>query len=100
MINPPTDLPPAPVDPTGPLGVEVNDPAVDRFTLGHAAVGFAYRRLGLGLGPAVFLALAWELAERPLKDRWPGAFPHPSQDSAENSLIDVAAVLGGWVLGG
>jgi hypothetical protein len=74
----------------------INGDAVDRFTLAHAAVGGFYGLTGLGWGPVVVLAIGWELLERPLKDAVPQMFPHASQDSATNALIDAAAVIGGW----
>lgn len=86
------------VQPTATPGAINGDP-VDRFTLAHAGVGFGYGLLKLPFVATVVLAIGWELLERPLKDRFPAMFPHASQDTAPNALLDSAAVLGGWALG-
>lgn len=69
---------------------------VDRFTLAHAGVGAVYGLLGFGWAPVVALAIGWELLERPLKNALPGAFPHATQDTAANALMDAAAVITAW----
>ena len=75
---------------------EINGDALDRYTIGHFAAGTL-----LGLGRASFawtlaLAIGWELIERPLKDAYPKAFPHASQDTFANAVFDVVAVVAGW----
>jgi hypothetical protein len=76
---------------------EVNGAPLDRFTVGHAAVGVAYGAAGLSLLWTIALALAWELAERPMKAARPEWFPHPSDDTAQNAVVDVGAVIVGWL---
>ncbi len=76
----------------------INGNPIDRFTLAHAAVGGVYGWFGLPWSAVVALAIGWELLERPIKDAVPELFPHPSQDTAENALLDAAAVIGGWWL--
>lgn len=70
---------------------------VDRFTAGHAMVGFL---LGLwGKVPwwgALGASVAWELAEVPLKKYAPALFPQAIPDTIENSLLDVAAWMSGY----
>jgi len=77
---------------------EINGAPVDRFTLGHALVGYLYGVAGLSVPLAFALAVAWELAERPLKRAHPEAFPHASQDSVPNALLDVVAVMVGYAV--
>jgi hypothetical protein len=75
---------------------EVNGDALDRFTLAHAAAGVL---MGLGRLPwwaALGLAIAWEVAENPLKDRFPGVFPHATHDRPCNAVADTCAVMAGW----
>lgn len=75
---------------------EMNHNAVDRFTLGHGAVGVL---MGLARFPpwaAVVIAVGWELIENPLKDRFPQVFPHASHDTPQNATFDVLAMLLGY----
>jgi len=77
----------------------VNSKLFDRFALAHAAAGFAFNRFNVSFTNVVLLAVGWELIERPLKDHFPELFPHSSQDTIENAIGDVMAVLLGWRLG-
>jgi hypothetical protein len=75
---------------------QINYPLVDRFTVGHLAVG---TMLGLIAAPwwlAVGTAITWELLEVPLKRTYPGLFPHRSIDTPINKVGDVAAMVAGW----
>lgn len=76
----------------------INVDTFDRFTLGHAAVGVLLGLAGASKGQALAAAVAWELAENPLKDAFPGAFPHPSHDTRRNAVGDVIGVMAGWWL--
>lgn len=81
------------------MAAPINSTALDRFTAAHAAFG-----VGLGLfrvpwWAAGLTAVGWEIAERPLKELYPGAFPHASQDVFQNSAMDGFATFLGWVIG-
>lgn len=76
----------------------MNYALVDRFTLVHASIGVAYALLGLGFVVALFLALAWEFVENPLKAHLPMIFPHATRDTLRNAIGDVLAVLAGWTI--
>jgi|GEM_PF-2357160 len=77
---------------------EVNYSLIDRFTLAHFGIGFAYCVLGFGFGITVFLAVAWEILENPLKVHLRFLFPHATADTTQNILGDTIAVLLGWVV--
>ena len=77
----------------------VNIAPIDTFTLGHAAVGSLLGLLGLRAGEALIFAVGWEMAERPLKVRYPTFFPRHTQDSPTNSIVDVVATMIGWWVG-
>lgn len=75
---------------------EVNYPFIDRFTLAHCMIGFAYGWFELGLVMVIFLAVFWEFVENPLKARLPFIFPHATADTLQNAVGDTLAVLLGW----
>jgi hypothetical protein len=77
----------------------VNDKPVDRFTLLHFLGGVALGRAGLRTRHALALGVGWEFVERPLKKKWPHLFPHPSQDSIDNAVVDSAMVGVGAMIG-
>lgn len=79
---------------------EINGDPVDRFTIVHFGAGAAYGLLGLPLWTAAVVGVAWEVLENPLKDRFPGAFPHASHDTLANAAVDTAAFVGGAYLTG
>jgi hypothetical protein len=83
--------------PPAPPG-EINHPTVDRFTLVHASIGLVYGLVGLHALVALALAIAWEVAENPLKAHLPRFFPHATQDTWRNAIGDVVAVMIGWAL--
>ena len=74
---------------------EVNFDFVDRFTFAHAAIGVGYALAGLSVVTALLLAVAWEIAENPLKVRFPAIFPHATRDTLRNAVGDVLAVAAG-----
>lgn len=76
--------------------MSANHAVVDRYTIAHLGVGLVYGALGLSFLPALGLAVGWEIAERPLKERVPAIFPQASQDSWPNMIGDIAAVMLGW----
>lgn len=71
---------------------------VDRFTLGHMAVGVILGLRGVPWWVALGITVGWELIEDPLKSSLPGIFPHASHDAPINSIIDGAAVMLGWAM--
>ncbi len=75
---------------------EVNYSFLDRFTLVHFAIGFGYGLLDFSFGFTVFLALAWEMIENPLKFHLSFMFPHGTADTIQNILGDCIAVILGW----
>jgi hypothetical protein len=83
--------------PTATFGI--NHSAVDRFTLAHGALGAAFGFVRAPVWATLVWALGWEIIERPLKDRWPHLFPHATQDTAINSIVDAAAGMAGWWAG-
>ncbi|HEX4924333.1 MAG TPA: hypothetical protein VFV50_09610 [Bdellovibrionales bacterium] len=70
----------------------------DRFTLVHFAIGAAYGALGLSSFWALFLAVAWETAENPMKAYFPYIFPNATADTWKNLVGDILAVMTGWFL--
>jgi hypothetical protein len=75
---------------------EINGDAIDRFTIGHVAVGTL---MGLGRIPwwgALTVAVGWEVLERGLKDSVPAAFPSATQDTTSNAVFDAMAMMLGW----
>lgn len=76
----------------------VNQAPIDRFTLGHFAVGIGLAAAGASPSTALVMAIGWELIEGPLKVRTPAVFPNPSPDSPANASLDAAAMMLGWYL--
>lgn len=77
---------------------EINYPPVDRFTLAHLAVGFLLGAVRLPPWAIVPVATGWEVAERPLKENFPGLFPHRTQDTFANAAVDALAMIGGYYI--
>lgn len=103
MYNAPDDWQLAPhrsekVTDLGPLPDGTNHVAVDRFTVVHLLVGLGLGAVGIPLPIVAGIAIGWEIVERPLKREFRESFPNPSQDSPENMVFDVAAMMGGWWL--
>lgn len=78
---------------------EINGAPIDRFTLAHVAVGAVYGMVGLKFPTVAFMAIGWELIERPLKRSAPGVFPNATQDTAPNAILDAGATMAGWYIG-
>lgn len=75
-------------------------PIVDRWTVGHAAVGVVYG--GATSWPwwvALAAGVAWEVVENPLKDTYPWLFPDVKHDRTPNAIADTAAVMVGFWVG-
>jgi hypothetical protein len=77
-----------------------NIAAVDRFTLGHGAVGFC---LGLWRMPwysALAASVVFEIVENfVLKPAIPALFPVGTRDSFANATMDTVAWMAGWGAG-
>ena len=71
-------------------------PVLDRYTVGHAAVGVVYGLTSMPWWAALGLAVAWEVVENPLKDAYPQLFPDAKHDRYENAAVDVVAVMAGF----
>jgi hypothetical protein len=79
------------------LEINPNQSPVDVYTLFHGGVGVISKQVGLTFGQTIALSLAWEWVIEPMyKDRYPGIFPAPSQDSVVNRVVDTVAVAVGW----
>lgn len=75
-------------------------PLLDRWTGGHAAVGVLYGSLTtMPWWTVLGLAIAWEVVENPIKDRVPRFFPDAKHDTYPNAAMDAAAVMLGFWLG-
>ena len=81
------------------LPTDPNQVPVDKFTAAHFAVGALTCFLSIPFGYVAMGAVAFELIEDRLKRNNPGIFPVPTADSKNNALVDVGAVLVGWVTG-
>lgn len=75
---------------------QINHATVDRFTLGHVAIGVIMGLVNVPPTWAWAVAIGWELLERPLKKNIPEIFPHPEQDTLPNAIGDIAAMLIGY----
>lgn len=69
---------------------------LNRYTVGHVAIGVIFGLTEMPWWGAFALSLAWELGEKGLKAALPDVFPNPYQDSWANSVSDTAAVMLGW----
>jgi hypothetical protein len=74
----------------------INRAPVDRFTAAHGALGAAAAIFDVPLPAVMVLAIGWELAEKPLKRRFPGRFPNPTPDTAKNAAWDISATVMGY----
>jgi hypothetical protein len=75
-----------------------NDPIhlVDRYTLGHAMLGFLAGLRGVPWYATLGVAIAWELVENPLKRALPQVFPVAIPDTIENASLDLVATMAGY----
>lgn len=71
----------------------------DRFSFAHMFFGVVSGALGSHPALTFTLAVGWEVAENPLKDRFPGLFPNHSHDTLANATGDVLATMVGWAIG-
>jgi hypothetical protein len=76
----------------------INHAVVDRYTAAHLAVGVLMGAARVPWWGATGAAVGWEIAERPLKRKFPKIFPHATQDTPANMIGDAVAMVGGWVL--
>lgn len=82
---------------------QINGDAIDRFTLVHAFSGVVFGAAGIGRAPTIAAAVAWELAENPLKDLYAPYFPNATHDRPVNAITDIIAMslgreLGAWLM--
>lgn len=78
----------------------VNVDPVDRFTLGHGAVGLMLGLWGMPWYAALGTSVVFEVLENCLfKPALPGLFPVGKRDTLANSGADTAAWMVGWSLG-
>ena len=86
-------------EPVGYAGPgEINWDPLDRYTFGHFGVGAGLGLLGVNWWQALVAAVLWDLSERWMKNRWPGMWPHPSQDTPQHVAVDAAAWMLGWAV--
>lgn len=77
----------------------LNNDAFDRWSVGHAVLGFVLSKTGFNLTTTFAIAVIWEVIEPVLKDNYPNIFPHPSQDTQANKLGDIVSVIIGYFAG-
>jgi len=77
---------------------EVNWDPLDRWTFGHFGVGAVLGLMRVPWWQALIAAVGWDLLERVLKSKWPGIWPHPSQDTPQHMVVDAAAWMLGWAV--
>ena len=75
----------------------INQAALDRFTSAHGGVGITMAALGVPWWVMLGLTVGWEVVENYLKEQKPHLFPYSSEDSADNSVADTAAVIVGFM---
>lgn len=81
-------------------GQAIAPTVLNRWTFAYAGAGAGMRRLGFTVIETGVVAVAWEVAQRPLKEAFPGVFPDPQVDTLLGAAVDVGAMLLGWyVLG-
>ena len=78
--------------------LEINSSPLDVFTLAHFVGGTVCGAFGIAPVVATVMGAGWEVIERPLKRRYPAAFPHPTQDTLNNSLVDFVSFMAGYYL--
>ncbi len=71
---------------------------LDRYTVGHAAVGLLCGLAQLPWWGTVTVAIGWELVENPLKDAFPELFPDARHDRYANAAADATAMLAAYAL--
>ena len=71
-------------------------PAFDRYTLGHLTAGLAYGAAGLSFWQAFAAQASFEAFETAIKADYPSIFPIPKADRPANVAGDILAALVGW----
>ena len=69
---------------------------IDRFTIGHVAVGTLFSLARVPWWATLASSIAWELAENALKRKMPKLFPSGIEDSWAHAAVDIAAVMAGY----
>jgi len=81
------------------LGRANVDP-VDRFTVGHGAMGLMLGLWGMPWYTALASSVVFELVENyVLKPAMPSLFPVGGPDTLANATLDTAAWMAGWGIG-
>jgi len=81
---------------TAPTQSPYIDAWVDRYSIGHYAVGVL---MGLGRFPwwlALGLSIGWELVEDGLKSNLPAVFPDARPEALNNHFTDIVFNMLGW----
>ena len=78
---------------------QANVAPVDRFTLGHGAMGLMLGLWGMPWYWALISGIGFEVAEIGLKRIAPGVFPVGTQDTWANATFDTGAWMAGWAAG-
>jgi hypothetical protein len=75
---------------------EINYHPFDRWTIGHLGVGVWFGLLRAPWWATLAAAIAWEIVERPLKDRLFTPMVGSTQDTTVNAVFDVIAWMAGY----
>lgn len=79
---------------------QANVSPVDRFTVGHGAMGLMLGLWGMPWYAALGTSVVFELAENYLlKPAMPGLFPVGKKDTFANAATDTAAWMAGYGIG-
>lgn len=77
--------------------MSTNAPIISHYTLAYAGAGAMLQRLQFKWWEAAAVAVAWEIAQRPLKRQLPNLFPAgEQQDDLLGAVVDAGAMLAGW----
>ena len=72
--------------------------AIDRYNIGHFAIGVLMQLSGASLSNALVIATVWEVVENGLKKKMPDFFPVAKPDTLANALFDIVSVYAGYKL--
>lgn len=72
--------------------------AIDRYNIGHFAIGVLMQLSGASLTNALFVATVWEVFENGFKKKKPDIFPVAKPDTLANAVLDIVSVYAGYKL--